>query len=211
MSITSRISTDRDEDGGCGCVLDWYLPWKRGDSAMPTAEAGRLSCDLGRPDRPARERPRRTCCCAISIRRTSSGAPNESGVQRVGLIDFQDAMIGPTAYDLASIAQDARVTIEPRSVEQLMERLSVAAPRAGRLRRSRLPEELGDHVGAAHCKLVGLWVRLMQRDGKPGYHRSTCRARSPISTWRLSTKRSPPARLVRTGWNRHQPNHKGSG
>jgi aminoglycoside/choline kinase family phosphotransferase len=29
------------------------------------------------------------------------------------LIDFQDAMIGPTAYDLASITQDARVTIEP--------------------------------------------------------------------------------------------------
>ncbi|MGG2478340.1 phosphotransferase, partial [Rhizobium sp. BR5] len=39
---------------------------------------------------------------------------------QVGLIDYQDAMIGPTAYDLASIVQDARVTISPELQARLL-------------------------------------------------------------------------------------------
>src|SRR6185436_4449963 len=35
------------------------------------------------------------------------------GLRRVGLIDFQDTLIGPSAYDVASLCQDARVTVPP--------------------------------------------------------------------------------------------------
>ena len=34
--------------------------------------------------------------------------PQRDGLQRVGLLDFQDALIGHPAYDLVSLLQDAR-------------------------------------------------------------------------------------------------------
>ncbi|WP_375611098.1 phosphotransferase, partial [Bartonella sp. AP18SXNS] len=37
----------------------------------------------------------------------------KKGMDRIGLIDFQDGLIGPTAYDLVSLGQDARVFISP--------------------------------------------------------------------------------------------------
>src|SRR6476661_10841060 len=37
--------------------------------------------------------------------------PEREGVARVGLLDFQDAVVGPAAYDLASLLQDARVDV----------------------------------------------------------------------------------------------------
>ena len=37
--------------------------------------------------------------------------PEREGVARIGLLDFQDAVMGPAAYDLASLLQDARVDV----------------------------------------------------------------------------------------------------
>src|SRR6185312_11796223 len=37
----------------------------------------------------------------------------KQGHDRLGIIDFQDALIGPSAYDVASLAMDARATVEP--------------------------------------------------------------------------------------------------
>jgi tRNA threonylcarbamoyl adenosine modification protein YjeE len=39
--------------------------------------------------------------------------PEREGVRRVGFIDFQDMFVGPAAYDVASLCQDARVTVAP--------------------------------------------------------------------------------------------------
>ena len=39
--------------------------------------------------------------------------PEREGIARVGVIDFQDAMRGPAAYDLVSLLQDARVDVAP--------------------------------------------------------------------------------------------------
>lgn len=39
--------------------------------------------------------------------------PERRGMARIGLIDFQDMFVGPSAYDVASLCQDARVTIPP--------------------------------------------------------------------------------------------------
>ena len=37
--------------------------------------------------------------------------PDRDGYRRVGLLDFQDTVIGPTGYDVASLLQDARVDV----------------------------------------------------------------------------------------------------
>lgn len=104
-----------------------------------------------------------------------------TGMDRIGIIDFQDAMIGPSSYDLASLAMDARVTI---------------------------PETLQDNIVAAYCderhkldkpfdeqaflaayaimaaqrntKILGIFVRLFKRDGKPAYLKHLPRIRAYV-------------------------------
>jgi tRNA threonylcarbamoyl adenosine modification protein YjeE len=46
----------------------------------------------------------------------------EVGIARVGVIDFQDALVGHTAYDVASLAQDARVMIDETGEARLKAR-----------------------------------------------------------------------------------------
>ncbi len=53
-----------------------------------------------------------------------------AGAARVGLIDFQDMFVGPAAYDVASLCQDARVTI-PAEMEAALRERYVARRRAG--------------------------------------------------------------------------------
>jgi tRNA threonylcarbamoyl adenosine modification protein YjeE len=46
--------------------------------------------------------------------------PERQGIRRVGFIDFQDMFIGPAAYDVASLCQDARATVPPNLEETLV-------------------------------------------------------------------------------------------
>ena len=88
------------------------------------------------------------------------------GYARVGLIDYQDALIGPAAYDVVSLAQDARVTIDG----ELEARLLATYQAARSLPRDPLFDRAYAVMAAQRAtKLFGLWVRLDERDGKPEY------------------------------------------
>jgi tRNA threonylcarbamoyl adenosine modification protein YjeE len=149
-------------------VLDWHLPWKR--DGVPVSDAERedyLAIWDGLVDQlDAAEK---------NLLLRDFHSPNiiwraeETGIRRVGLIDFQDAMIGPTAYDLASIAQDARVTIEPDLFQQLMDHYLSLRRAQGGFDEAGFLKSWAIMSAQRNCKLAGLWVRLMQRDGKPGY------------------------------------------
>jgi aminoglycoside/choline kinase family phosphotransferase len=89
--------------------------------------------------------------------------------QQVGIIDFQDAMIGPTAYDLASLVQDARVTIPPELQVQMMERYFDIRRKNPAFDEKVFLKAFAIMAAQRNCKLVGAWVRLLKRDGKPGY------------------------------------------
>lgn len=96
----------------------------------------------------------------------------EEGLARVGLIDFQDAQIGPAAYDVASLAQDARVVI-PQDLEmQLLDRYKSRRLAPGN---DFDPTQFDEayHIMAAQraCKLLGIFVRMNKRDEKPEYLR----------------------------------------
>jgi aminoglycoside/choline kinase family phosphotransferase len=148
-------------------LLDWYLPWKRGEPATDAERAEYLAIWDTLIDQLA--------VAEKSLLLRDLHSPNivwrgnETGIRRVGLIDFQDAMIGPTAYDLVSLVQDARVTIEPLLFKQLMaDYLALRRTHNG----FDEPEFLKSWAivsAQRNCKLAGLWVRLKQRDGKPGY------------------------------------------
>ena len=88
----------------------------------------------------------------------------KSGVDRLGLLDFQDALAGHPAYDLVSLLQDARRDVSA-AVEAEM--LALYKAEAG----------VGDDFDTAYAllgaqrnaKIVGIFMRLCKRDGKPRY------------------------------------------
>lgn len=81
-----------------------------------------------------------------------------------GLIDFQDAMIGHPAYDLVSLLQDARRDVSPALERAMLERYRVAAGTDDSFEADYAV--LGTQRNA---KIVGVFTRLAQRDGKPRY------------------------------------------
>jgi aminoglycoside/choline kinase family phosphotransferase len=86
------------------------------------------------------------------------------GLDKQGLLDFQDALIGHPAYDLVSLLQDARRDVSAGLQEDMIDRY-VAAARAG-------PDFTADYfrLGAQrNAKIVGIFVRLWRRDGKRRY------------------------------------------
>ena len=86
------------------------------------------------------------------------------GLEKQGLLDFQDALAGHKAYDLVSLLQDARRDV-PMQFEAEMFDYYVRKTGEG-------AEFLGDYarLGAQrNAKIVGIFVRLWQRDGKPRY------------------------------------------
>jgi N-acetylmuramate 1-kinase len=96
--------------------------------------------------------------------------PDREGLERVGVIDFQDAVLGHPAYDVASLLQDARVDATPALELRL---LGLYA----RERRARDPAFDVEAFARAYAilaaqratKILGIFVRLDRRDGKPGY------------------------------------------
>ena len=148
-------------------LLDWHLPWKRGTQPTDEERQDYLSIWdglIGELDDVERNLLLRDFHSPNIIWR-----PQEVGVRRVGLIDFQDAMIGPTAYDLASIVQDARVDIPAPLAEQMMAGYLALRHRQGNFDEKTFLKAFAIMSAQRNCKLAGLWVRLMQRDGKPGY------------------------------------------
>lgn len=90
----------------------------------------------------------------------------ETGSDRIGIIDHQDAMIGPGLYDLASLMQDARTKVPLNLQQQIID-----AYCAKRRHNSNFDEQQARLDVATLCafrnsRLLGLWVRLDVRDGK---------------------------------------------
>lgn len=91
--------------------------------------------------------------------------PERDGAARVGLLDFQDALIGHATYDLVSMLQDARRDV-PAQIEQ--------ATKAYYLEKSgEDPQsfDLGYHLLGLqrNLRILGIFARLCKRDGKPQY------------------------------------------
>ncbi|HEX8486169.1 aminoglycoside phosphotransferase family protein [Sphingomonas sp.] len=84
--------------------------------------------------------------------------------RRLGLLDFQDALAGHPAYDLVSLLQDARRTVDPAVEAAMIERYQAATG----------AEEAflaAYHVLGAqrNAKIIGIFTRLWKRDGKLRY------------------------------------------
>jgi N-acetylmuramate 1-kinase len=89
-----------------------------------------------------------------------------------GIVDFQDAVIGPVTYDLVSLLRDCYVAWPRPRVEIWARQYRTAAERVGVPvgRDDRIFLRWFDLMGVQrHLKAVGIFARLNHRDGKPGY------------------------------------------
>ncbi len=104
--------------------------------------------------------------------------PHREGLAKVGLIDFQDAVLGPAAYDVASLAQDARVDVPEQLEAHLLAHYvrlrEDAEPTFDALRFGHLYALMGAQRAT---KILGIFARLNARDGKPHYLRHLPRIR----------------------------------
>ena len=87
-----------------------------------------------------------------------------SGVSHFGLLDFQDAVVGHPAYDLASVLEDARRDVTP-SVERAMLDRYLAATGCG----SAYERAYWTLAAQRNTRILGVFTRLWKRDGKPHY------------------------------------------
>ncbi|MCF8070016.1 MAG: phosphotransferase [Desulfobacterales bacterium] len=91
---------------------------------------------------------------------------NRKGVRACGLLDFQDALIGPCAYDLASLLEDARRDISSELSQNMLERYFEGTDG---LERDTFYEWYRVLGAQRHAKVVGIFTRLFRRDDKPLY------------------------------------------
>ncbi len=104
-----------------------------------------------------------------------------TGVAACGLLDFQDGVLGPAEYDLMSLLQDARRDLAPGLEQAMLDRYLAAVPASCGPSEEILHRY---HLLAAqrHTRLAGQFLRLHQRDGKPGYLRFMPRVMRQMQT-----------------------------
>jgi len=124
--------------------------------------------------------------------------PEREGVARVGLLDFQDAVLGHAAYDLAALLQDARVDVPELMEIALLSHYSRARLTADASFDAPAYVRAYSTLAAQRAsKILGIFARLDRRDGKPQYLRHLPR----VWTY-LQRALAHPALAPLRGWYR---------
>ena len=91
--------------------------------------------------------------------------PDRTGPSQIGLLDYQDAFLGPPAYDLVSLVTDVRLPMDAGLIDTMTNRYINAT--------GTDPEIFAASVAAnsfqRNLRILGIFARLAIRDGKPGY------------------------------------------
>jgi hypothetical protein len=121
-----------------------------------------------------------------------------AGTAACGLLDFQDAVAGPAAYDLMSLLEDARRDISVALRATMLNRYREGVPG---LDWPAFETVFAILAAQRHAKVIGIFTRLCRRDGKPGYLVHIPRV------WRLleAALRHPALAPVAAWFERHLP------
>jgi N-acetylmuramate 1-kinase len=150
-------------------LLDWYLP--RLEVTLPEGARDEFRMLWRDALQPAMNAPR-TWVLRDFHSPNLLWLPEREEIARLGVLDFQDAVIGPAAYDLASLLQDARIDVPEATEVTLLGRYV-------RRRRAADPNFDGSEfiklyvtmAAQRASKILGIFARLDRRDGKPQYLR----------------------------------------
>ncbi len=176
--------------------VDWYLPAVRG---RPTGEAERSDyLETWRGLFPVARRVPQSLVLRDYHVDNLMVLERREGVAACGLLDFQDAVIGPVSYDLVSLLEDARRDVGAAVAEEALRRFLAARPELDRAAFEASYAVLGAQRNA---KIIGIFTRLWKRDGKPVYLPHIARV------WRLleSDLRHPVLAPMRACFDRLAP------
>ena len=91
--------------------------------------------------------------------------PEQKGLDRVGLLDFQDACYAPAGYDLMSLIRDARRDVDKKIALDCITQFCEAT--------DRNPQEFSAHLACIsaqrNLRILGIFARLSKQDGKTKY------------------------------------------
>ena len=90
------------------------------------------------------------------------------GLKHLGLLDYQDALAGHPAYDLASLLQDIRRVVSPELEAAMIARYIAARPG---MDEATFRTAYAILAAQRNIKILGVFTRLYVRDGKPAYPR----------------------------------------
>jgi N-acetylmuramate 1-kinase len=92
--------------------------------------------------------------------------PDRAGIAACGLLDFQDAVLGPVTYDLMSLLEDERREVRSSLRQRMIARYLAAFPG---IDRDAFAGSFAVIGAQRHAKNIGQFARLLLRDGKPHY------------------------------------------
>lgn len=149
-------------------LLDWYLPSLTGQAPDPGTRAAFSDPWNWIFDRLA------AIADGVVLRDFHSPnlmwLPDRDGVRRVGILDFQDALRGPWAYDLVSLLQDARLDVPAALEAELLAHYCAAMTAADpAFDRSSFLFDYAALGAQRNTKILGIFARLARRDGKSHY------------------------------------------
>lgn len=115
-----------------------------------------------------------------------------AGEEDLGIIDFQDAVIGADTYDLISITRDAYVQWSAVRVDQWFRNFYALLPASAKQQRdfNQFKKDADFMAIQRHLKILGIFVRLFERDGKSGYLKDL-----PRVMWYVLEESKPYAEL----------------
>ena len=153
----------------CELLLGWFVPHVLGNRLSPDTE------DHFREIWRTLLAPRIVSSAGSWVLRDYH-SPNllwlagREGTARVGLLDFQDTVIGPRAYDVASLIMDARVDIPARLQAELAS-YYIASRQLDdpTFNAEAFSAEFALMAAQRNTKILGIFARLARRDGKPHY------------------------------------------
>jgi N-acetylmuramate 1-kinase len=182
-----------------GLMLEWYLP----DRGAPLGDA--LRTEFVAMWRELLQKP---AAAARTWVLRDFHSPNliwlggREGIKRVGIIDFQDTVLGPPSYDVVSLLQDARIDI-PEMLELSLFSRYVKTRREADAGFD--PAEFAANYAIMsaqrNTRLLGTFARLNRRDGKPQYLRHQPR----IWTYLSRSLAHPSLSALRAWYEAHVP------
>ncbi len=179
-----------------GLVLDWYLPALTGEAVPEDLRANYLA--TWREILPLARGVPDTLVLFDFFPDNLMLLAGRPGIAACGLLDFQDAVIGPLTYDLVSLLEDARREVPESLQEAMLARYLAAFPQLDREAFALSYAVMG---AQRNLRIVGVFTRLCVRDGKPGYLRHI------PWVWRLVERDvAHPALAALKAWlDRHVP------
>lgn len=147
-------------------VIDWYWPHLKG---APASEAARA--DYVAAFRPvlANLPPPSTMVLRDYHAENLLWLSGRAGFRRAGIIDFQDGLFGNPAYDLVSLLEDARRDVAPELAALMIARYAAGAGAFAGFDESAFRRDYAILGAQRNAKILGIFARLINRDGKARY------------------------------------------